>query len=277
MNTTWASLAARRELVWELVWSELRGQVAGKRLGWLWWLIDPLLMMAIYWAVVVALLGRGREAYSPYPVFLLCALIPWKHVSRAAQRSTAVLRRREGLIRSVPFPTGILPLAEALSGFLLSLGGFAVVAAASLAFAGSHHSGRLLPWAQVPLLMAFQLAAVGGLCLALAPLGVRFRDLESGVAHALRVGFYLSPGLFGLDLVHRELVARLGEAIGTAAWSVYLLNPFALVIHGYRNAFFYGRFLDPAFWALLAGTSLGLLLLGYAVYRRHDDRLVKLL
>jgi len=270
-------MAARRDLVWELTWNELRGQVAGKRLGWIWWLADPLLMMLVYWAVVVGLLGRGRAAYSPYPIFLLCALVTWKHVSRSVQRATGVLRRREGLIRSVPFPTGVLPLAETLSGFALALGGYVVVALGALVFAGEHHSGRLLPWLQVPLLMAFQVLAVGGLCLALAPCGARFRDLESVAAHVLRVAFYVSPGLFGIDLVREKLVEALGAAAGSAAFFAYLLNPFAVLITGYRDAFFYGRFLEPAYWALLAATSLGCLLLGYAVFRRHDDDLVKLL
>jgi ABC-type polysaccharide/polyol phosphate export permease len=251
--------------------------VAGKRLGWLWWLVDPLLMMVVYWAVVMGLLGRGRDAYTPYPIFLLCALVTWKHVARSAQRATGVLLRREGLIRSVPFPTGVLPLAETLSGFVLALGGYAVVAVGALLFAGPHHSGRLLPWVQIPALMTFQLLAVGGLCLALAPYGARYRDLESVTAHALRVVFYLSPGLYGVDLVRESLVGALGSGAGSAVFFAYMLNPFTLLITGYRDVFFYGRFLEPASWVLLAGTSLGLLLLGYGVFRRHDDDLVKLL
>jgi len=275
VNSSWPHLLERRELLVELVWSDLRAQVVRRRLGALWWVADPLLMMVVYWGVVVGLLGRGKTAYAPYPVYLLCALVTWKHLAKAAQRATGILRQRESLIRSVPFPTAVLPVAEAASGLVLSLGGYLVVAVASLLFPSPHHGGSLLPWVQVPLLLAFQLVAVTGICLLLACAGTLARDLEAVTSHLIRIGFYVSPGLFGLDLVRDELFTRLGPEAGAAALFGYLLNPFAILFTGYRDAFFYGRFLPLEHWLLLAGSSLGLLAVGYGVYRRHDDELVK--
>lgn len=275
MNSSWPHLLERRELLFELVWSDLRAQMVRRRLGALWWVADPLLMMLVYWGVVVGLLGRGKTAYAPYPVYVLCALVTWKHFAKATQRAASILRQRESLIRSVPFPTAVLPAAEAASGLVLSLGGYLVVAVASLLFPSPHHGGSLLPWVQVPLLLAFQLVAVTGVCLLLACAGALVPDLEAGASHLIRIGFYLSPGLFGLDLVHDELLARLGPEAGAVVLSAYLLNPFAILFTGYRDAFFYGRFLPLEHWFLLAGSSLGLLALGYGFYRRHDDELVK--
>ena len=84
MNSTVANLYLRRDLLHELVVSELRSSASETRLGWVWWLIDPLFTMLIYWAVVVGIFGRGGQ-YHPYPIFILCALLPFKHFGKLDQ------------------------------------------------------------------------------------------------------------------------------------------------------------------------------------------------
>ena len=83
------NLLARKDLLRALVVSDLRASDASTRLGWLWWILDPLLLMFIYWGVF-SILSRGRVDYAPYPIFILCALLPWKHLSVAAGKSTVV-------------------------------------------------------------------------------------------------------------------------------------------------------------------------------------------
>ena len=80
----------------------------------MWWLVDPAVMMLIYWAVVVGVLDRG-ERWAPYPIFVLCGLLPWKHLTCSVNRATTVLASSEGLIKAIPFPTMVLPLAPAIS------------------------------------------------------------------------------------------------------------------------------------------------------------------
>ena len=88
------NLVQRRDLLKILVMSELRSTVARSKLGWIWWFLDPLLMMLVYWAIVVGLLGRGSDRYDPYPAFLFAALITWKHFATAVGRSLGLLRSR---------------------------------------------------------------------------------------------------------------------------------------------------------------------------------------
>ena len=80
MTSNVANLYLRKDLLRELVISELRSSANETRFGWVWWLIDPLITMCIYWAIVVGLFGRG-EQYYPYPIFILCALLPFRHFS----------------------------------------------------------------------------------------------------------------------------------------------------------------------------------------------------
>lgn len=74
MISNWSNLVARRDLIRELVLSDLKTTAAETKLGWLWWLLDPLIMMAIYWVFIVIIFGRDK--YAPYPIFIGCALLP---------------------------------------------------------------------------------------------------------------------------------------------------------------------------------------------------------
>jgi ABC-type polysaccharide/polyol phosphate export permease len=277
MNSSWANLVARRDLLRELVVSELKVSRAETSLGWIWWLLDPLLMMLIYWLVVVGILGRGQPAYAPYPIFILCALVPWKHFHTSASQSTRVLRAREALIKAVGFPTIVLPVSLVLSGFVYFLFGFVVLLAAATFWRSPLHTGSLLPLIQVPPLMLLQVAVVAGICLPLASLGVAVRDLTNFMTHVLRVGFYLSPGLYGIDLVRELLLGNVGGTAGQIGFFAYMLNPFAVLISGYRDAVFYGRYLPLEFWLILVAEAALLLVIGSFAYQRYDRRAIKYL
>ena len=147
------NLIARRDLLRELVLSELRSSTAQTRLGWLWWLLDPLLMMLVYWLIVVELFGRGGGNYSPYWIFVFIGLITWKQFAGTISKASGVLSRRQTLIRAVPFPTMVLPIASVMSTFFFFLCGFAVLIVMMLVSPAPNHSGSMLPVAQVPLLI----------------------------------------------------------------------------------------------------------------------------
>lgn len=271
------NLLARKDLLRELIAAELRSSTAQTRLGWLWWLLDPVLMMMIYWLIVIELFGRGRDHYHPYWVFIFFGLITWRQFSTSAGRAAGVLSGRQTLIRTVPFPTMLLPVATVLSSFffflcaMVVLGGMAVIAPAP------HHSGNLLPLIQLPALLLLQLAIVTGIALVLSCLGVLYRDLGELVPHLLRAGFYLSPGLYGVDLVKGALDARFNSEVAGGLFSLYMLNPFAVLITGYRSSIFYGEYLAWPYWITLIVEAAGLMVVGYMVYQHYDRRVIKFL
>ena len=277
MTSSLANLFARRDLVRELTRSEIRSDSADSSIGILWWLVDPLLMMAIYSLLVVGILGKGTSVGGPYPLFVLCALTPWKQLTSAVGKCTRLLRAKESLIKSVPFPTIALPLSAVGSSFAYFLAAFAVLTVASMVWPGLPHEGRWLPLIQIPFLMALQLAAVTGLALATACFGVLVRDLSNVMTYLLRAAFYLSPALYPADRVHGELLTRFGEATGERLFWLYMANPFASLLTGYRDALLYGRFLEARFWPALVISCLALLGFGWAVYQYYDRRVIKFL
>ena len=200
--SNWSNLVARRDLVRELTLSELRAQRQETSLGWVFWLVDPLIMMLIYWAVVVGIFQRG-EGYAPYPVFILCALLPWKHFTSGLNASAKILRARDVLIKSIAFPTIALPLTIVLAGFSNFLFGLVVLLGAAAAF------GRPVGWPlwQLLPLLVLQLTLVTGICLAAASFGALVRDLSGFLGHLTRIGFYGSPILYGIDIVGERFAA----------------------------------------------------------------------
>lgn len=271
MDSTWPNLVARRDLIRELTLSELRSRSADSRLGWLWWLIDPLIMMLIYWGIVVGIFGRGAH-YAPYPVFVLCALLPWKHLQTGLTNAAKLLRTNEGVIKAIPFPTMVLPMANVLAGFSYFGAGLVVLVAAAIAWG----LPLGLPLIQLPALAFAQLLLVLAGSLVATSFGALIRDLSGFLTHVTRVLFYACPTLYGADLV-RERAATLAPPLDTLVPTLYMLNPFAILIEGYRQAIFYGTFLEPIHWAVLLVESLVLFAAGQRLYRYYDRRVIKFL
>lgn len=277
MNSNLANVLARRDLLRELVRTELQRSVAGSKLGWLWWFFDPVLMMLVYWGIVSGLFGRGSAEYAPYPLFLFCALVSWKHFATAVGRSLTLLRGNERLIKSVAFPTVVLPLSVVFSGFVYFLAGFLVLLVATLIWPSPHGTGAWLPVLQVVPLMLCQLAITAGVCMAMSCYGALFQDLRLFVSHVLRVGFYVSPGLYGVDAIERKLASALSAPWHDVAYAAYMANPFAILITGYRDAVLYGTLLPAHWWPVLIAETTLAVWLGYSTFQHHDRRVIKFL
>jgi len=275
MLSSLRNVVARRDLLLVLVRTELRLSTAERKLGWLWWMLDPLLMMLIYWALVVGVLGRGQAQYKPYWVFIFFGLVTWKQIGQCLTQATEVLRRQRALIRSAPFPTIVLPLASLASSMLLFCFGFAVLLAMAILAPSDQHAGNWWPVVQVPLLLALQVGVLVGPALGLACYGLFYRDLSGLVPHAVRAGFYISPSLFGHELVRELLAGRLSSAAAELAYRVYMLNPAALLLSGYRSSVFYGEWISPGSWAVLLIEAVLSVCIGILVYQHHDRRVIK--
>jgi len=271
VDSTWPNIVARRDLIRELTLSELRSRSAESRFGWVWWLIDPLIMMLIYWGIVVGIFGRG-DHYTPYPVFVLCALLPWKHLQSALTNAAKLLRSNEGVIKAIPFPTIVLPMSNVLAGFAYFVAGLVVLLVAAAAF-GLPFGPALL---QLPPLMLLQLLLVSSFSLVATSFGALIRDLSGFLTHVTRVGFYACPALYGVDLV-RERAAKLGGALGEWLPTLYMLNPFAILIEGYRQAIFYGGLLEGRYWLVLSVETALLFAAAQRIYRYYDRRVIKFL
>jgi len=239
-------------------------------LGYLWWLLDPMLLMVVY-TILVVILGRGKR-YEAFPVFLFCTLMPYKFVKSSFQQSVAVFSRYEALIKRVRFPKVVLPVSLVLSNFVQCVIGVIPMVALAALF-GIMPTARLV---LLPIPFVVLLLFVLGAALLFSAFGVFFHDLENILGFVTRVWWYLSPGLYSAWEAFERLPPRYHF--------LFRLNPMTHIFEAVRIAAYYPgtkKGVIPPYPALgLLGVLVASLLMigvGYAVFRRLEQRFAKVL
>ena len=219
----WTPFQRYRRSLWLLTSRDLKVRYTTSALGYLWSILDPLLMAGIYFFVFVLVFHRNVPGQSPYIVFLVSGLLPWTWFNAAISASTSAFTSEGKLIRSTTIPRtiwiGRLVLSKGIE-FLLSI---PVLIIFAIIFQAPLH-WQVVLWIPAIILQA---ALTFGLGLIIAPLVVFFRDLERAVKLILRLLFYASPIIYGLNDL---------EKLHLTFWGAF--NPLSGIINMYRSAFF---------------------------------------
>lgn len=258
-------IRSRRHLIGYLAQAELRKKGTDTLFGNLWWILDPLLQMAVYVVLVTVIFQRQMEAY---PLFIFAAILPWKWFTTAINDAISSVTGQGVLIKQIQFPKIVLPAADMLGGILQFLFGLIPLAGLLLIF----YPGRI-SWTLVfiPAVALVQFVFTIALGLILAALNVFFRDMGNLARHLLRLWFYLSPALYGADTV-----TKLAESHPTVV-QFMRINPFYTILESYRNAIYYGRIPDFGALAIVLGVSLVLLVVATMFFKRLEPAFAKVL
>jgi lipopolysaccharide transport system permease protein len=254
-----------RALIWVLVRRELNARYRASALGFLWSLINPLLLLAVYAVVFTQIFAPRFAGGEPYPLFLFAGLLPWLFFSQAVLESTITLIDNGPLLAKVMCPPEIFPAVLVVSHLIHHLLALPVlVAAAAVAAAGGWHG---FPWTllALPLALIPWILATWGVTAAIAAAAVRLRDLRDLAGHLLNVLFFGSPIIYALDGLDMDEPLR----------SILAANPFAFLVTTYRNLAFDGRFPDPVVVIGAWLTGLVLWVIGLSVFARLRDSLVE--
>jgi ABC-type polysaccharide/polyol phosphate export permease len=235
-----------RGLLATLTRRELAARYRGSLLGFLWSLVNPLLLLAVYTVVFELVFQQRTMGVRPYAVFLICGLFPWVWLSTALLEGTGSLSANAGLLRKAVFPAEVLPVVSTLASlahFVLALP--VVLLALVVARALGHDVGG---WTAllVPLPVLLQLVFSGGLALALAALAVHFKDVRDLLQNLLTLAFFLTPVLYPLSAVRH---------VRGLAW-VIAANPATPFVRLYQELLFFGRVPEAGLWLQAAGLAL---------------------
>jgi ABC-type polysaccharide/polyol phosphate export permease len=250
---------AYRRVLWLLIVRDLKVRYAGSVLGYLWTVLDPLLMTAVYWFVFTQVFHRNARGEQPYIVFLILGLLAWQWFSSTVSDTTRALVSDSQLVRSTNIPREIWVLktvgAKGLE-YCLSL---PVVVLFMVLY--STPPSRYV--ALYPLGIVIEAVLLTGIGLLLSCLTVLVRDLQRIVRIALRVGFYTSPVVYGLLSLtpHQRLV--------------FTFNPLTGIIECFRALAFPSQFAGWGYVAAAAALSLALLVAGLAVFHRSQAAVLK--
>jgi homopolymeric O-antigen transport system permease protein len=245
-----ANLWRYRELLYFLVWRDLKVRYRQTFLGAAWAVIQPFVTMVVFTVIFGRLVGVSTDGI-PYPLFAFSALVPWTYFSTGVTQASNSLVGSQNLLKKVYFPRLVIPVAAVLAG-LADLAIAAVVLAGMIVVLGTS-PGLTAIWI-IPLVGLATLSALG-VGIWLAALNVRYRDVRYVVPFLLQVWLFATP------------VAYPSSLIGEPWRYVYALNPMVGVVEGVRWALF-GIPADPL--PLIAiGTVVAVvaLLTGVAYFR----------
>ena len=192
-----ALVARNRDLIVTSVQRELRAAFTGTVLGFLWPLLYPLFMFAVYYFIFTKLLGMKMPNLPPEQepavgVYMFVGILVWAAFSDAVSRGAGSIVDNGNLIKKVAFPSEILPLNVTAYGIVTMLFGmFVFLVATALTPIWSFPNLLDLLW--VPVLLLVQLLFSYGLALALATLNVFLRDTIQVVAIAVTVWMFTTP------------------------------------------------------------------------------------
>jgi ABC-2 type transport system permease protein len=259
-----AAVRYRRSL-WLLTKRDLKVRYTTSALGYLWSVLDPLLMAGIYYFVFVVVFGRGAPIDQPYIVFILTGLLPWTWFNGAVNDMAKVFLREAKLVRSTTIPRSIWVMRVVLSKgieFVVSIPVLIVFVIISQYTVNPAH----LSWNALYSLLAILLEAVliTGIGLIVAPIVVFFRDLERAIKLVLRLLFYASPIVYGLQKFDLHPTIK----------TLIEFNPLAGILSLYRSSFFP----DELNWSAVlvsAITSLLVLGIGVLLFRRNVRAVLK--
>ncbi|WP_051750357.1 ABC transporter permease [Phycicoccus jejuensis] len=258
-------LWGRRSVLATLVVRDLRIRYAQSVLGYVWTVLDPLLMSLIYFVVFVYIFKRGDLGHQPYFLFLIVGLLAWQWFSTVLTDTSRALTGEAKLVRSTNLPREIWVVRVVLSKgveYLLSL----PVLLAFLLFYLVRGEAQLNAWLLLfPVAVALQAVALLGFGLVLAPLTVLVTDMQRVVRIVLRMLFYATPVIYATHLVPAPY--------DKITW----LNPMTGILEMMRAGFFEHDRL-PIVWGSVVTAvvvSFVMLLVGVAVFRRLERAVLK--
>jgi len=257
-SSGWISLKLKevwnyRELLYFLVWRDIKVRYKQTALGAAWAIIQPFFSMVIF-SLFFGKLAKMPSDGIPYPIFAYTALVPWTFFANGLSQSSNSLVDSANLIRKVYFPRLTIPIANVLSG-LVDFGLAFIVLIGLMLYYGVVPSARII-WLPVFLLLALVTALAVGLWLSV--LNVEYRDVRYTLPFLTQFWMFATPIVYPSSLLKEP-------------WrTVYGLNPMVGVVEGFRWALLGTKNSPGPMIAVSAVASLALLVGGAFYFRRME-------
>jgi lipopolysaccharide transport system permease protein len=243
-----------RELLYFLVWRDVKIRYKQTVIGAGWAILQPLMTMMI----LTLIFGKFAKISSdglPYPIFAYAALLPWNYFSQAVSRSGESLVGNARLISKVYFPRLIVPISAAVAPLVDFAIAF-VVLVGMMAWYGIVPTWGMLA---LPLFLFFALLTALAVGVWLAAFNVRYRDVRHAIPFLIQFWMFASPVAYPVSLVPEK-------------WRVlYSLNPMAGVIEGFRWAILGKESPDFTVMALSAAVVAAILIGGLVYFMRVEQ------
>jgi lipopolysaccharide transport system permease protein len=254
----WAALNLRdlwqyRELIYFLIWRDIKVRYKQTLLGATWAILQPLLTAAIF-SLVFGRLAKIPSDGIPYPLFSYTALVPWTFFATGMTQSANSLVNSAHLITKIYFPRLAMPIATVLAGLLDFSLAFVILVVMMLYY-------QRVPTINVvwlPLFLLLALVTALGVGMWLAALNVQFRDVKYAVPFLSQIWLFATPIAYSSSLL-------------SGPWrAVYALNPMVGVVEGFRWALLGAQSSPGPILLVSTITALLVLVTGTFYFRRTE-------
>lgn len=244
---------AYHELVYFLIWRDMKVRYKQTAIGVIWVILQPLLTMVVFTLVFNRIANISSDGL-PYPIFAYAALLPWNLFAGALNRSGNSLVGQSNLITKVYFPRLIVPLSATVSGVVDFAIAFIILIAMMVWYGVAPNWGVLA----LPLFILLALAAGFSVGLWLSALNVRYRDVGYALPFLVQLWLFASPVAYPTSVVPEK-------------WQfLYSLNPMAGVIEGFRWALLGKAQPDFGVIAVSAAAVIAVLFGGLVYFKRTE-------
>jgi len=221
LKTLWAY----RELLYFLVWRDVKVRYKQTALGVVWAILQPVLMMVVF-SIFFGKFAQIPSDGFPYPIFTFVALLPWRLFAGSLAMAGTSLVMDQGLITKIYFPRLLIPLGTVFVGLVDFAIAF-VILLGMMVYYGIALTGAIFT---LPIFVALAILTAFGAGLWLSALNVQYRDIQYIIPFLIQVWLFATPIAYPSSIVPEQ-------------WRfLYGLNPMVGVIEGFR-------------WALLGQTS----------------------
>ncbi|HKP37816.1 MAG TPA: ABC transporter permease [Pyrinomonadaceae bacterium] len=246
-------LWAHRELLYFLVWRDVKVRYKQTLLGVAWVIVQPL-FTALIFTIFFGILARVPSEGIPYTVFAFAGLLPWIFFSNAVAQSSNSLVGSAHLITKVYFPRIIIPAAAVAAGLLDFAISFVVLGALMVYYGVSLTWGFLA----IPALLLLLTLFAAGVGMWLSAMNVKYRDVRHLLPFVLQVWMFASPVIYPPTFVPEK-------------WRWILsLNPMTGIIDGFRAAIFGEKPFDRLSLALSVLMTVVILVSGAFAFKRME-------
>jgi lipopolysaccharide transport system permease protein len=244
-----------RELVFFMIWRDIKVRYKQTLLGAAWAIIQPLMTMLIF-NFLFNNVAKVPTDGIPYPIFSFTALLPWGLFTTALSQASRSLTSNHNMITKIYFPRLVLPVASVLAGLVDFAIAFVILIGLMIYYKVTPAWGVL--WA-LPLFLLLAVITALGVALWLSAVNVKYRDVNYALPFITQFWLFLTP------------VAYSAKIISDRWQLVYSLNPMAGVVNGFRWALLgAGSGPNLALWVSV-GISV-LVLFSGLIYFRNMER-----
>ena len=254
---SWVNLGLRdlwayRELLYFLIWRDVKVRYKQAALGILWVVLQPLLTTLIL-TIFLGKLARVPSDGLPYPVFVYGGLLPWSFFAAAVASSGNSLVGSSNLITKIYFPRMIIPGAS-VGARLVDFGiGFLTLIGLMIYYGVGISKNVLL----LPLVVVLITLLALGIGMWAAAINVKYRDVGVALPVLIQLWMFASPVMYPSSIVPAKY-----------EW-IYRLNPVTGILDGFRSSLF-GREIDWAALGISTGFTIGLLVYSAYAFRRME-------